>query len=81
MTTWVLPEGSWQHDGAADGDLLLRPEGDVVVVGRVTAGAAEWLGPLPEGTVQVPSVEQPAEHPELTGTVAPLAEAAAHQGG
>ena len=46
MSTWVLPAGSNEYDGATDGDLLVRAEGDELHVARVV-GDATPLGGQP----------------------------------
>ena len=66
MTVWVVPEDSWGHDAAVAGDVLLRPQADVVVVARVTESGAEWLGPAPEGSLDVAPVQAPTEAEGLT---------------
>ncbi|MCU1594855.1 MAG: hypothetical protein JWO12_2247 [Frankiales bacterium] len=81
MTTWVLPEQTWTFDGAQDGDVLLRHEGEVVVVGRATNGAVEWLGPVAEGALDVGAVTEPTERPDLDAAVEPIAAAAGELGG
>ena len=40
-----------EHDGAAEGDYVLRPDGDTVEVGRVGDGAVCWLQPVPASTL------------------------------
>lgn len=64
MSTWVLPAGSNEFDGADDGDLLVRAEGDDLHVARVVRGAVEWLGGAPVETIVLPDVEEPTEAPE-----------------
>ena len=81
MTTWVLPEGTWQLDQARDEDVLLRHEGADLVVGKVIAGTAEWFGPIPGGALDVPAVQEPTERPDLNGPVAPVLAAARSLGG
>jgi hypothetical protein len=36
-----------EADGAAEGDYVLRPDGDTVEVGRVENGEVCWLTPVP----------------------------------
>lgn len=61
MTVWVVPEDSWQHDDAVEGDVLLRPQADAVVVAVVTESGAQWLGPSPEGSLDVAPVQSPTQ--------------------
>lgn len=61
MTVWVVPEDSWQLDEATAGDVLLRPQADAVVVARVTESGAEWLGPAPEGSLELAPVQSPTQ--------------------
>ena len=82
MTVWVVPEDTWQHDAAAPGDVLLRPQADAVVVARVTEGGAEWLGPAPEGSLEVAPVQQVTEAEGLTEVeLEPLLTALSERGG
>ena len=81
MTTWVVPEGSWQLEQAQDGDVLLRHEGENLLVARVTGGNAEWLGPVPDGTLSVDAVTEPTERPDLDAAVEPVAAALNALGG
>ena len=85
MTTWVVPEGTWQLEQANDGDVLLRQEGENLLVARVTGGNAEWLGPVPEGTLSVDlsvgAVTEPTQRPDLDAAVEPIAAALNALGG
>ena len=40
-----------ENDGAAEGDYVLRPDGDTVAVGKVEGGAVCWLSPVPASTL------------------------------
>lgn len=70
MTVYVVPADTWKVDDASltmtEGDLLLRNDGDVVVLGRVTGAGAEWLGPVPEGSVEVEQVDEISEADGVT---------------
>ena len=81
MTTWVVPDGTWQLDQARDDDVVLRHEDGNVLVGKVVAGSVEWLGPAPEGALDVPQVSEPTEHAALDDAVTPVVEALRSLGG
>ena len=51
MTIHQIDQGADVPSSAADGDVVLRREGDDVAVGRVTAGGPEWLGSVPASTL------------------------------
>ncbi|HVF04832.1 MAG TPA: hypothetical protein VNA20_08335 [Frankiaceae bacterium] len=40
-----------ETDDAAEGDYVLRPQGDTVEVGRVESGEVCWLQPVPTSTL------------------------------
>lgn len=81
MTVYVVPADTWQYDEAQEGDVLLRPDGDVVVLGLVTESGAQWLGPVPEGALEISPVQQPTEAEGLTeAELQPLLAALAERG-
>ena len=82
MSTWVLPAGSNAYDGATDGDLLVRAEGDELHVARVVGNATEWLGGAPVDTITLPDVDGPTEaEGELADQLEVFAETLAARGG
>ena len=44
-TVWTIPAGSDSAPGAAPGDYLLRPQGDLYEVGKV-GDSCTWLGTM-----------------------------------
>ncbi|MCW2608674.1 MAG: hypothetical protein JWO60_3367 [Frankiales bacterium] len=53
MTIHKLEQGADAPSGAAEGDVVLRPQGDDVEVARVTAAGPEWLGSVPASTLDL----------------------------
>lgn len=53
MTIHKLDQGADAPTTAGDDDVLLRPAGDDVEVGRMTGGTAEWLGTVPASTLDL----------------------------
>jgi len=80
MTTWVVPEGTWKHDDAQPGDVLIRPDGENLVLATVHEAGAEWLGPVPEGVLDVEPVTEATAVPDLDEKVAPILTALAERG-
>jgi hypothetical protein len=81
MTVYVVPADTWQYDAAQEGDLLLRPDGDAVVLAQVTESGPQWLGPVPEGALEIAPVHEPMEADGVTAEeLRPLVAALAERG-
>ena len=80
MTIWIVPEDTWQLDDAQPGDVLIRPEGENLLLAQVHEAGAEWLGPVPEGALEIDLVSEPTQAPELAEEIPPLLTALAERG-
>ena len=83
-TVWIVPEGSDSADGAAAGDYLLRPAGDLFEVGKQDESCT-WIGSLSADLLpSLPSVDGPQEAPEqekVLAAVQGVESAETHRGG
>lgn len=80
MTIWVVPEDTWKLDQAQDGDVLVRPQQDAVVLGKVGPEGTDWLGPVPEGALELSPVQEATQIEELSLDIEPLLAAMAERG-
>ena len=68
-TVWIVPAGTDSASGAASGDYLLRPKGDLYEVGKVDDGCT-WVGTLAPGLLpSLPKVDEPQEAPDQVETL------------
>lgn len=51
MSIHQIQQGDEVPSGAAEGDLVLRREGDDVALARVTGAGPQWLGSVPASTL------------------------------
>lgn len=69
-TVYVVPAGSDSAEGAASGDYLLRPKGDLVEVGKLD-GTCTWIGTLAASLLpSLPQVDSAQEAPDQQAALA-----------
>lgn len=69
-TVWIVPAGSDSAEGAAAGDYLLRPAGDLYEIGKQDSSCT-WIGSLsPDLLPSLPAVESPQEAPDQATVLA-----------
>ena len=62
-TVWIVPAGTDSAEGAASGDYLVRPSGDLYEVGKVDSSCT-WIGTLSQELLPgLPSVDAPQQAP------------------
>ena len=83
-TAWLVPSGTDSAPDAADGDYLLRPEGELYEIGSVASGCT-WIGTvaasLLPGLPQVDAPQQAPEQEKVLLAVRGVESAETHRGG
>ena len=69
-TVYVVPAGSDSAEGAASGDYLLRPTGDLYEIGKL-ADSCTWIGTVAASLLpSLPTVDSAQEAPDQPAVLA-----------